>query len=269
MWTLKYCPEEEFLQELCTGCGLCAEVCPSGAVQMSRGMPDFLADRCIECGHCGAYCPVNAYGLDSFASETTPCGPGELLELMRRRRSVRKFKDKVPSEEEMKNIISVLSQSPTGQNSQGVQVTALVGRQRVRELYSGVRRLLKILSRTGLLWLAGKLSGMSDYFRRVREGEDLVFRDAPVVLFFHVPKRNVMARTDGLIAATYVMLHAESRGLGTLWNGVAEKIYPLVGSWHMKEFRGRRLTAVLCLGYSEAEALRPAPDRDYDILLKS
>ena len=266
---MKYCPEEEFSKQLCTGCGLCAEVCPSGAVSMSEGIPAFRKDRCIECGHCGVYCPVNAYGLDSFGSDFTPAEPKELKDLMRGRRSVRKYKDKVPSEEEIRAIVSVLSQSPTGQNSQGVHVTAIVGRKRVRQLYSSVRKMLKILSRTGLLWLAGRISGMSDYFRRVRDGEDLVFRDAPVVLFFHVPGGNVMAQSDGLIAATYVMLHAESMGLGTLWNGVAEKIYPLMRSWHRKEFRGKKLTAVLCLGYSKAEAPRPAPDRKYHILLRS
>lgn len=236
---------------------------------MSEGLPVFRNDLCIECGHCGVYCPVNAYGLDSFKSGFSPSNSKDLKDLMQRRRSVRKFEARTPSEEEIRAIISVLTQAPTGQNSQGIQVTAVFGRNRVRELYSSVRRLLKILHRTGLLWLAGKISGMADYFRRVRNGEDLVFREAPVVLFFHVPKGNVMARSDGLIAATYVMLHAESRGLGTLWNGVAEKVYPLMGSWHLKEFRGKRLTAVLCLGYSKEKALRPAPDREYDIIMKA
>lgn len=266
---MKYCPEEEFVKELCTGCGVCAEVCPTGAVEMKQGFPVFSSRLCIGCGHCGVYCPENAYRLESFGSEYRPSDSSALKDLMRTRRSVRKFESRPPSEEEIRRVISVLSQVPTGQNSQGIQVTAMVGRKRVRELYSAVRRLLRILSRTGLLWLAGKISGMSGYFRRVLDGEDLVFRDAPVVLFFHVPRSNVMAKSDGIIAATYVMLHAESMGLGTLWNGVAEKVYPLIGSWHMKEFRGKKLTAVLCLGYSKEEAPRPAPKREYDTLIRT
>jgi len=42
----------------CTACGLCATVCPSGAI--AKVVPQFLADKCIGCFKCIPACPNNA-----------------------------------------------------------------------------------------------------------------------------------------------------------------------------------------------------------------
>lgn len=43
----------------CTGCGQCAEHCPTGIIRLSGGLPvvDFAADACTFCGACAAHCP--------------------------------------------------------------------------------------------------------------------------------------------------------------------------------------------------------------------
>jgi formate hydrogenlyase subunit 6/NADH:ubiquinone oxidoreductase subunit I len=50
--------------ELCTGCGLCEERCPTKAVQLSNFRPQ-ITDRsaCSYCGICEEICPVNAIQL--------------------------------------------------------------------------------------------------------------------------------------------------------------------------------------------------------------
>ncbi|MBN2585873.1 MAG: hypothetical protein JXR55_01145, partial [Candidatus Fermentibacteraceae bacterium] len=98
------------------------------------------------------------------------------------------------------------------------------------------------------------------------KGEDPVFRGAPVIMFFFVPRGNITGRADGIIAATTVMYRASSMGMGTLWNGVAEKLYPLFRSWHSPSTRGMRLTAVLCAGYASIEPLQKAPEREYRVI---
>lgn len=42
----------------CTGCGLCAKLCPVGNISLSQ-MPVFM-DRCANCLRCYAFCPVSA-----------------------------------------------------------------------------------------------------------------------------------------------------------------------------------------------------------------
>lgn len=44
----------------CTGCGLCAEVCPVEAVRMEGDLPEVDRDWCIGCGVCVARCPTGA-----------------------------------------------------------------------------------------------------------------------------------------------------------------------------------------------------------------
>ena len=52
-----------FASEQCTGCGLCAQHCPNGAIEM-RGSSDraipFWTFRCESCMRCMAYCPPRA-----------------------------------------------------------------------------------------------------------------------------------------------------------------------------------------------------------------
>jgi len=58
--TLVYDPER------CTGCGMCATVCPHGVFQM-KGCKAALVryEACIECGACQTNCPVDAISVDS------------------------------------------------------------------------------------------------------------------------------------------------------------------------------------------------------------
>jgi len=234
-------------------------------VTISGGsLPDFEDSVCIGCGHCGVYCPENAFGLKPLEHEGIP-GPEGFRRLLENRRSVRCFSDRIPSEEEIRELLSILDQCPTGRNAQGLLVVTARGEGASNRFSGPVVRLARMLRRTGLLQLAGALTGMRRVFARLAGGEDLVFRDAPVVIFFFVPGRNPTGRTDGVIAATTVMYHAVSMGLGTFWNGVAERLYPLFPSWHLAGTSGMRLTAVLCAGYPGREPFGMFPGRDYRI----
>lgn len=47
------------LEATCTGCGLCAERCPTGIIALVGGLPsiDFALGECTFCGECSAACP--------------------------------------------------------------------------------------------------------------------------------------------------------------------------------------------------------------------
>ena len=58
--TLQYNPA------LCTGCGICVDVCPHGSFEM-RGKLAYLVNEqaCMECGACQLNCPFNAIHVES------------------------------------------------------------------------------------------------------------------------------------------------------------------------------------------------------------
>lgn len=47
-------------KDVCTGCGKCAEVCPSEAISIVDESAHITDDLCEECGFCAAECPVGA-----------------------------------------------------------------------------------------------------------------------------------------------------------------------------------------------------------------
>ena len=48
-------------EERCTGCGLCAEVCPMGNITLKDGHPVY-GDKCAVCFACFHFCPTQAVG---------------------------------------------------------------------------------------------------------------------------------------------------------------------------------------------------------------
>jgi len=56
-----------FLDErLCKGCGVCAGVCPTGAIHMEGTIPKVKEADCIGCVACFNNCPENAWRLKRF-----------------------------------------------------------------------------------------------------------------------------------------------------------------------------------------------------------
>lgn len=55
------CPPGVALSDLaaCSGCGKCAEVCPTGIISVADGLPsvDFSPGECTFCGKCAEICP--------------------------------------------------------------------------------------------------------------------------------------------------------------------------------------------------------------------
>jgi Fe-S-cluster-containing hydrogenase component 2 len=48
--------------DLCTGCGICLDVCPMEAIQMKNDKA-FVSEDCSECGVCVDECPNGALSL--------------------------------------------------------------------------------------------------------------------------------------------------------------------------------------------------------------
>jgi coenzyme F420-reducing hydrogenase beta subunit len=61
-------------KQSCTGCGVCANICPTSAIQMIAdeegfSYPKISRERCLECGECVVHCPVYAEIDKRFTDE--------------------------------------------------------------------------------------------------------------------------------------------------------------------------------------------------------
>ncbi len=50
---------------LCTGCGMCTEVCPHGVFVIENKAVITDRDACIECGACVLNCPAGALSVET------------------------------------------------------------------------------------------------------------------------------------------------------------------------------------------------------------
>ncbi|NLV16188.1 MAG: 4Fe-4S binding protein [Syntrophomonadaceae bacterium] len=47
----------------CSGCGMCAEICPFGAIALQEDLPQVNGEDCMGCGLCVSHCPADSISL--------------------------------------------------------------------------------------------------------------------------------------------------------------------------------------------------------------
>ena len=62
--------EWKLIQQDCTGCGICADVCPFEAIDMMREMayPEPVISKCTGCMACVDQCPFDAIRVEESCS---------------------------------------------------------------------------------------------------------------------------------------------------------------------------------------------------------
>ena len=210
----------------CLRCGACAEDCPAGCLTMdsAAGVPVVAGDgakRCLACQHCLAICPVGAlsvFGRDPDAAEVNeklPV-PGELLNLIRCRRSFRRYRRENLPPATMEKLLEMLAWVPTGVNDHRLRFTViddLAAMERFRRS-AGEKVLAAIAS--------GSPAGerFARYRDRILAGDDVIFRGAPHLIVAASPVDAPCAAVDPVIALSYFELYAQSLGVGTVWAGI-------------------------------------------------
>ena len=246
---------------LCTGCGLCAKVCPSRAVTVEE-TAFVSSERCISCGHCGAVCPagaVSSAGDKAFA--VFELEGSAVAQLLQGKRSVREFKEDAVSCEILADLVRYAEMSPSSRNTRrrkyfvvtGSQVSALEG-EVIAKLNSIVSLagvslpLLKIFNRRK----AASLSSLKKLFSAMQKSYDAgghpVLCGAPAVICIASPKSNMQGKDDCVCAEQYLMLYAESIGLASCINGFTQIAHTAAEKFCSVP-EGYRIDAVVMLGY--------------------
>ena len=50
-------------KDICTGCGVCVDMCPMGAISMRDNVACVDSETCSGCGVCEDECPVGAISI--------------------------------------------------------------------------------------------------------------------------------------------------------------------------------------------------------------
>jgi len=122
----------EVNKETCTKCGVCAAICPGGIILFfddKYPRPISRADEfCLRCGHCVGVCPTGSLSHQDIPVEQCPSIEDSLkisldqcAQLIRSRRSIRKYQDKSVPREEIVRLVDIARYAPTGHNAQEVQ----------------------------------------------------------------------------------------------------------------------------------------------------
>jgi nitroreductase/NAD-dependent dihydropyrimidine dehydrogenase PreA subunit len=271
-------------EELCTGCGLCVEICPSRTLSMHEGKAAVTGLHSLNCGHCMAICPAGAItvgAIDESMSRFVNFQPdhkwlpygefdtAQLVRLMASRRSCRNFLDKPVDQSILEDLVKIGCTAPSATNCQLWTFTVLPSREAMMVLGNGVRGFYaKLNSMAENLWLRTfmKLIGKpeldryyKEYYEPVKEamdefdrsGIDRLFHGAPSAIVVGSKPGATLPKEDSMLAAQNVLLAAHSMGLGSCLIGMAveamkndRKLQRLIGIPAEE-----KVYAIIALGY--------------------
>lgn len=255
----------EINKKKCIGCAMCVKDCISRSLYMEEGKSCYTGN-CLLCGHCVAICPVNAFtipqlDMDDVAEIHQPADSafaGELMNMIKSRRSIRSYKEKAIEPEKLASLIDAGRYTATASNLQEnrfiiVQDKLAAFKEIIwRDLEQAVDESREEAARLRQLVILRRESGI-----------DYLFRNAPAVIF--IATANVW---DAGLAAQNMELTAVSQGLGMLYNGFLIRATQL--SNDAKDFLktgDKPLAACMLAGYPALKYRRTAPRKEADVVL--
>ena len=216
--------------ERCRRCGQCIEVCHEHCMTLTEDSLQIDYDLCSTCAQCIALCPHQALSWDgvrpsSFNTELLP-SPEQLTELLRERRTTRKFTPDKIDHGLLEEIIGCGVYAPT--NNYAFRVIAIDDDAVIAELDAVIQRWNRLIYRLFyqsriVAWLIGSVWRVRDYVQArpkveasLRRGH-AIHRAAAMILV--VGDRRTPLSIDSAQYALYNMiLYAQVKGIGScLW----------------------------------------------------
>jgi nitroreductase/NAD-dependent dihydropyrimidine dehydrogenase PreA subunit len=231
----------------CSGCGLCARVCPHRLFRVDAGEAFVISGDCMGCDQCRAVCPSGAIDTDGLItnlgfqniSETLESiMPGKydcdaLVQLMRSRRSCRNYTDRSVPLDVLEDLVKIGTTAPSGTNSQSWNFVILPERKDVEvlgNLTADFYRQLNCQAKNPVYrFFARFVAGdaLSKYYRNyydsVREAlrewdeehKDRLFHGASAAILITGKKTASCPAEDALLASQNILLAAHALGLGS------------------------------------------------------
>jgi len=223
-------------QGRCTSCGACVEACRFEVLKLrKRGAEPCGIGNCLVCGACVAVCPVGAVEHPLMPAERiielpeeAPVGYPELMDLLARRRSIRRYTDEPVAEADLRALVAAAILAPSGHNAQPWQFTFVTAPERL----AAVRAAVAEFYRRGLVALDDDAARAALGEQAVRiltimapalqlllrahdRGDDRLLWGAPALGIVHATPDAPVAEISCTYAAANMQLAATALGLGT------------------------------------------------------
>ena len=262
-------------KEKCIACKQCIKDCPTSTISLKENKAEINNDNCIKCGHCIAICPVEAvstddYNMDeviSYNKENFTVEADNLLNFIKYRRSVRRFKDKEVEKEKILKIIEAGRFTQTSTNSQDVSYTVVTEKlDELKELaYESLKQkgeaiLANLTPETAHLERYAKMWLYSyEMYKKDPKKNDKLFFNAPLAIFVTTPNP-----INGGLASSNMELMTDALGLGTFFSGflliAAKDNKEILDLLNIKD--SKELISCLVIGYPDVKYQRTVPRKD-------
>lgn len=137
----------------------------------------------------------------------------ELVEAIRTRRSVRKYKSDPLPEKTVRELLELAAWAPSGMNTQPWLFEVVEGKEYLKDLSDR--------SRVFLLERMAEMPGLETYRDRLSNPDFNIFYSAPVLVLIYANTKAFTYVNDCSMAAQNLMLAAWDRGIGSCWIGFA------------------------------------------------
>ena len=260
-----------FDHKKCVKCGLCIADCITGVIQPASedGLP-FVANEkdCLHCQHCFAICPQGAISFNSVTPDESlnigGTASAESLEnLMKSRRSVRKYEDREIPWEVLQRLASTIAYTPTGCNDHRLKLIFVTG-QKAEEFRQATNNILVKIMHSPLALLIPRR--YKRFFKLIEQGEDVIFRGAPAFIVAAVHKKSPCKTEDPIIALTWFELLANSLGLGCCWCGFAQRALKKFSSLRklLDLDKNYQIGSVILFGYPKVKYRRYTKPENFE-----
>jgi nitroreductase len=195
--------------------------------------------------HCAGACPKQAIRFSELTeAETYPALPEDPLDrLIRQRRSIRNYADKLPPKELIQNALDTAAYAPSGKNQRAFRFTVVWGKEQVQ------------LLRDRCLSLCEEYGEAPELPKLMKHGTDLLTCGAPCMIVAWSPDDCLNPILDPAVFMAQLELILVHAGLGTCWGGYLRQV-----SDRFPEIRqllgipeGAHVRCALMVGYAKGE----------------
>ena len=218
-------------EELCVKCGLCAQDCFYGLIELDEFPRVTDEQKCFQCQHCLAICPTGAISILGNSPEDSIPLKGSLADedmvatLIKGRRSIRAYKPEPLEQERIQKLLDVAWHAPTGVNSRCVHITLMDDPESVKKFRDEVYDRLEDALEKGTSEIPYVVNLFKMVCQQMKESNiDVLFRDAPHFVVVSAPQSAPSRVADMTIFLSYFELMAQSMKIGTLWNGILKRV---------------------------------------------
>lgn len=259
-------------QELCIGCGVCAEDCLAKIIHLTEGKAENKGP-CIQCGHCVAVCPVQAVSIpeydmqdvEEYDPETFRIEPENMLHAIKFRRSIRNFKPEKIEEKKVKHILDAGRYTATAKNQQASTFVFIQDKMdEFRNLvWETMPEILEVLKKDAPLY-ARVFRSFYEKWKKDPQDDTLLY-NTPAFLVITSDNHPL----DGGLAAANIENMAVAEGLGALFSGYMMRVIsisPKLREW--LEIGEQTVACCMLIGYPAVRYRRTAPRREGNVIRK-